>query len=74
MSCEPLIIELFTGPPGSSGAVSDITGDLTISVTNMAKVTGIQDTPVDATPPTTNQLFAFDGTKYTPTTFTAGTY
>jgi hypothetical protein len=89
MSCDPLIIELYTGVPGAPGAqgaqgpqgpagpagtVTDITGDITVDEENVGTVVGIQSVPVATDTPTANQIFAFDGTNYKPTTFTAGTY
>lgn len=83
---EPLVVELCTGIPGAqgpqgpqgpagpAGSVTDLTGDISVALDNTATVTGIQSVPVLSTTPTANQILAFDGTNYKPTTFTAGTY
>lgn len=83
---QPLVIELCTGIPGAAGpqgpqgpagpagSVTDLTGDISVAEDNTATVTGIQTVPVAATAPTLNQILAFNGTQYAPTTFTAGTY
>jgi hypothetical protein len=83
---DPLVIELCTGAPGAqgpqgpqgpagpAGSVTDLTGDISVAQDNVATVTGIQTVPVAATAPTANQILAFNGTQYQPTTFTAGTY
>jgi len=83
---DPLVIELMTGAPGAPGpqgpqgpqgppgTITGLTGDLTVTEQGIATVVGIQSVPVAATAPAANQLFAFDGTQYKPTTFSAGTY
>ena len=83
---QPVVIELCTGIPGAAGpqgpqgpagpagSVTDLTGDISVALDNTATVIGIQSVPVDDTAPTANQILAFDGTSYKPTTFTAGTY
>jgi hypothetical protein len=40
----------------------------------VATVTGIHGTPVSETAPAANQILAFTGTQYQPTTFSAGSY
>jgi hypothetical protein len=54
--------------------VTDITGDITVDEENVGTVVGIQSVPVATDTPTANQIFAFDGARYKPTTFSAGTY
>lgn len=87
--CGPLVIELLNGPPGVAGAqgpqgpqgppgnLTSITGDLLLTVGesgSVATVTGIQGTPVSETSPATNQILAYNGTQYQPTSFSAGSY
>ena len=85
-SCGPLVVTLLTGvpgvpgaqgpqgPQGPPGAFANVTGDISIDEENVVTVEGIQSVPVSATAPTVNQLLAFNGTQYQPTSFSAGSY
>lgn len=88
-SCGPLVVTLLTGAPGVPGAIgpqgpqgppgslTSISGDLSLApgeTDTVATVTGIHGTPVSETAPAANQILAFTGTQYQPTTFSAGSY
>jgi len=87
--CGIAAIELFqgipgiqgpTGPQGPQGAPGDLTslhGDVELSTDefgSVATVTGIQTIPVSEVPPTGTQFLQYNGIRWTPTTFDAGTY
>lgn len=88
-SCGPLVVTLLTGVPGVPGAegpqgpqgppgsLTSVTGDLSLTAGEsgaIATVVGIQGNPVSETSPTANQILAYTGTQYQPTTFSAGSY
>jgi hypothetical protein len=68
------------GPQGPQGAPGDLTslhGDVELSVDpqgSLATVVGIQSVPVSRTAPSGAQFLVYNGVKWTPTTFDAGTY
>jgi len=87
--CGTAAIELFQGIPGIQGPVGpqgpqgspgDLTalhGDVILSVDqqgSVATVTGIQTIPVSEVHPTGTQFLQYNGIRWTPTTFDAGTY
>ena len=65
------------GPQGAPGDLTSLSGDVVLSVGPMgsvATVTGIQTTPVSEVPPAGAQFLVYDGFRWIPTTFDAGTY
>lgn len=87
--CGIAAIELFqgipgiqgpTGPQGPQGAPGDLTslsGDVELNVGqfgSVATVTGIQTIPVSEVAPTGTQFLQYNGIRWVPTTFDAGTY
>jgi hypothetical protein len=87
--CGIVAVELLTGIPGPTGPVGpqgpqgapgDLTslhGDVELSVDqqgSLATVTGIQTIPVSEVAPTGTQFLQYNGIKWVPTTFDAGTY
>jgi len=87
--CGTAAIELFqgipgiqgpAGPQGPQGAPGDLTslhGDVILGVDELgsvATVTGIQTVPISQVTPSGAQFLVFNGVKWTPTTFDAGTY
>jgi len=69
-----------TGPQGPQGAPGDLTslsGDVELAVGefgSVATVTGIQTIPVSEVAPTGTQFLQYNGIRWAPTTFDAGTY
>ena len=69
-----------TGPQGPQGAPGDLTslhGDVVLTTDQqgaVATVTGIQTIPVSEVAPVGTQFLQYNGIKWVPTTFDAGTY
>jgi len=87
--CGIVAIELLTGipgpigpqgPQGPQGAPGDLTslsGDVALSEGEfgpVATVTGIQTIPISEVAPTGAQFLQYNGIRWAPTTFDAGTY
>jgi hypothetical protein len=87
--CGLIAVELLTGPQGIQGPKGDqgpqgppgsltsVHGDLTLTADqqgSVAVVTGIQTIPVSEVPPSGTQFLMYNGIRWTPTTFDAGTY
>ena len=87
--CGIVAVELLTGIPGPTGpqgiqgpqgAPGDLTslhGDVVLTTDQLgvvATVTGIQTIPVSEVAPSGAQFLIYNGVKWTPTTFDAGTY
>lgn len=87
--CGVLAVELLTGPrgfkgdkgdqgpQGPPGSLTSVYGDLELQDTpegSRAVVQGLQNHSISDTVPTSNQALVWNGTAWTPTTLTAGTY
>jgi len=87
--CGIVAIELLTGipgptgpqgpqrPQGAPGDLTSLSGDVELTAGEfgaVATVIGIQTIPVSVVAPTGTQFLQYNGIRWAPTTFDAGTY